>query len=421
MNKYRYIAFFLLWTLPAWGQHTTLEEMNSLLEKKDFFTLKEKLSHTNTGLTTQDSLYFQASTQNALGNHQQSIAAIKRLSQEYATQMDGNVWINLLNILADDYIKIFDYKSTAACYAILLRKYRSKLSRDDIASYDNNYQLYKSLQNIAPQTVDFEGNKTVQMYRDEQNLWTLPITVNQKDTAHFIFDSGAGISTISSSAAQALGLRVIPVNITVSSANERQIMAQLGVAAEMRIGGAVFRNAVFLVVDDAMLQFPTINYKIEGIIGFPVIHAMHTITITRDGRLSINQPLGTANNANFYYQGNAIRILGIGGKDTLLFHLDTGAKQSELNKEYYDGHKSEVRSLSEKRKYRLGSAGGVTSYKTFQYPNFTLQIGSGKKTLPYIPVYPKKVSPYGNAVGQDYIQLFDKMCIDFDQCYVTFQ
>ncbi|PZP49078.1 MAG: hypothetical protein DI598_08725, partial [Pseudopedobacter saltans] len=66
-------------------------------------------------------------------------------------------------------------------------------------------------------------------------------------------------------------------------------------------------------------------------------------------------------------------------------------------------------------------AGGVTSYKTYQLPNFSIRIGSGIKELPYIPVYPDKISPYGNAIGQDYIQLFDQMNIDFENCYIDFK
>lgn len=423
MGKRNYILIVLvLWGLPAFGQNTTLNEMNTLLEKRDFFVLKDKLAISSTGLQRMDSLYFGASVQNAFGDCDQSIATIKKLSQEYATQIDDNAWSNLLNILADNYIKNFDYKSAAACYAILLRKYSPVLSEAEKDSYFNNYNLYKSLENIAPQTVSFVGNQIVQMRQDQEELWNVPITVNQKDSAHFIFDSGAGMSTISSSAARQLGLHIIPSNIKVNSANDHQILAQLGVADEIRIGGAIFRNVVFLVMDDSLLQFPAVNYKIDGIIGFPVIHAMRNITITRNGQLSINNRLDNPQmQSNFYYQGNAIRMLGIAGKDTLLFHLDTGAKQSELNKEYYNANKSYIRSISEKRKYQLGSAGGVTSYKTFQYPNFTLQIGTGKRMLPYIPVYPDKVSPYGNAIGQDYIRLFDQMQIDFDHCYITFQ
>ncbi len=423
MSKYNYIVVVLMiWTFPALGQRATLNEMNSLLEKKDFFALKDNLIVANTGLSSMDSLYFQSFVQNAFGNNIQSIEAIKKLNLEYPTQVDDNAWRSLLNTLADDYTKIFDYKSAAACYAILLRKYSPVLSREDIDSYSNSYRLYKSLEDIAPQTVSFGENQIVQMRQDQEELWNVPIVVNQKDISHFIFDSGAGISTISSSAAQQLGLQIIPSNIQVNSANDRQILAQLGIANQIKIGGAIFQNVVFLVMDDAMLQFPSENYKIEGIIGFPVIHAMRNITITRNGQLLVNNPpINQYAKSNFYYQGNAIRMLGVTGKDTLLFHLDTGAKQSELNKEYYDANKSLIRSVSEKRKYQLGGAGGVTSYKTFQYPNFTLQIGSGKNTLPYIPVYPDKVSPYGNAVGQDYIRLFDKMQIDFDHCYINFQ
>ncbi len=396
--------------------------MNNLLAKRDFFSLKEKLAVADAGVSTQDSLYFQASVQNAFGNNEQSIAAIKRLSQEFATRMDDNAWSNLLNILADDYVKIYDYKSAAACYAILLRKYSAVLSREDRESYANSYTLYKSLENVASQTVDFVGNQPVRMYADQEELWNVPIVVDQKDSARFVFDSGAGISTISNSAAQRLGLRIIPATIKVNTATDHQFLAQLGVVEEMQIGGTFFHHVVFLVVEDETLHFPAVNYKIEGIVGFPVISAMGNITITRDGILLVNSPLEDQwLKANFYYQGNAVRMLGIAGKDTLLFHLDTGAKQSELNKDYYDAHKSYIRSVSEKRKYQLGSAGGVTSYKTFQLPDFSLQIGAGKRTLSYIPVYPDKVSPYGNAVGQDYIRLFDRMQIDFRHCYITLQ
>ncbi|WP_447640558.1 MULTISPECIES: retropepsin-like aspartic protease [Chitinophagaceae] len=423
MKKFNYFVFFLLLCVSTvLGQNATLTKMNDLLAKKDFFALAKVLSVADGSITPQDSLYFLAATQNAFGENQNSIATIRALSDHYATQIDDNAWMHLLNILADDYTKNYDYKSATACYAILLRKYSSVLTKDDIDSYTNSYQLYKSLENIPAQTVTFSENVPVQMSPDQESLWNVPIVVNDQDSVHFIFDSGAGISTITTSAAHRLGLQIIPANIKVDAANDHQVLAQLGIADVLKIGGAVFHHVVFLVMDDRLLNFPSIKYQINGIIGFPVIHAMHNITITRGGLLWMNQmrhreqPM-----ANFYYQGNAIKMLGLAGKDTLLFHLDTGAKQSELGKDYYNANSSYIRSVSEKKKYHLGSAGGVTSYKTFQLPNFSVQIGTGKATLPYIPVYPNKVSPYGNAIGQDYIGLFGNMVIDFDRCYITFQ
>lgn len=411
-----------VWSVQSHAQNTSLAQMNDLLEKRDFFSLKKELSVSNPSLTQQDSLYFQASVQNTFGNNAQSIAAIKTLSENFATKVDDNAWINLLNILADDYIKIYDYKSAAASYAILLKRYGNRLSQSDVAGYENNYSLYKSLEHVPAHTVQFLNSEPVVLSKDQQELWNVPIVVNQKDSARFIFDSGAGFSTITTSAANRLGVRIIPTSIKINSANDKKVDAQLGIAEEIKMGGAIFHNVVFLVIADEALQFPAIDYRIEGIIGFPVISSMRNITITRKGLLYINQSENNSSkNANFYYQGNAIRILGFNGKDSMFFHLDTGAKQSELNKEYYDANSAYVRSVSEKRKYKLGGAGGVTSYKTFQLPNFSLQIGSGKKTLPYIPVYPNKVSPYGNAIGQDFIQLFEKMTIDFDNCHINFQ
>lgn len=424
MTLRNYIVVILsLFTTSTRAQHTTIGELNSLLEKRDFFSLNQKLSMPNPNITTQDSLYFQASVQNAFGNNHASIAAIRRLSEEYPNQVEDDAWINLLNILADDYSKIYDYKSTAACYAILMNKYGKRLSKDDAASYTNSYTLYKSLEHIPAQTVDFINTTTVQLSADQENLWNVPTIFNQKDSVHFIFDSGAGFSTITATAARQLNLQIIPSKIQVGSANDKTIWAQLGIASEMRIGGAIFRHVVFLVIDDKMLHFPSIKYQIDGIVGFPVIHAMHRISITRNGILSINQSVNNEHVLpNFYYQGNAIRMLGRTGKDTLLFHLDTGAKQSELGKEYYDANSNYIRSVAEKKKYHLGGAGGVTAYKAFQLPDFPLQIGSSTKAiLPYIPVYPNKVSPYGNAIGQDYIQLFHQMQIDFDRCYIDFQ
>ncbi|PZP42455.1 MAG: hypothetical protein DI598_16910, partial [Pseudopedobacter saltans] len=203
--------------------------MNALLEKRDFFTLKNVLSRFNPNITTQDSLYFQASVQNTFGNNLQSIAAIKSLSEQYATRLDDDAWINLLNILADDYVKTYDYKSAAASYAILLRRYGNKLTQTDIAGYENNYNLYKPLENVPAQTVQFLDSEPITLSRDQQELWNVPVQVNKKDSAHFIFDSGAGFSTITRSAANHLGITIIPANVKVNTANDKQVLAQLGV------------------------------------------------------------------------------------------------------------------------------------------------------------------------------------------------
>ena len=404
------------------AQKTSLEVMNNWLQKRDFFSLKTALAMPNDLITKQDSLYFQASVQNAFGKNKSSIATIKQLSDKYASQIEDDAWINLLSILADDYTKIYDYHSAEAIYAILLTKYGAKLNKDDYDSYENNYSLYKSLAKVPVQTVRFLDKEPILLSRDQQDLWNIPVVINQKDSARFIFDSGAGLSTITESAARRLGVQIIPANVKINSANDKQLLAQVGVASEIKIGGAIFNNVVFLVIADEFLQFPSINYRIEGIVGFPVINAMQNITITKNGSLYIHSNThGSSDVVNFYYQGNAMKLLGRSSGDTLFFHLDTGAKQSELNKEYYDAHRSLVRAVSEKKKYHLGGAGGVTTYKTYQLPNFPIKIGSRERMLPFIPVYPDKVSPYGNAIGQDYIGLFNQMEIDFKNCYIDFK
>ncbi|QES90031.1 retropepsin-like aspartic protease [Rhizosphaericola mali] len=416
-----FLSITLFLFLDAYGQKK-YESLGKYLESKDYFSLKSYLHHSTLPLETKDSVYFESIVQNAFGENDAAIKSIHYLSEHYASGLDDNAWIKLLNVLADSYVKTFQYNSAAQTYALLLQEYGSKLSPSNQIDYKNNYELYHALKNIATQTIQTVPNDSFSIWRDQVSLWNINVSVDKQGIQPFIFDSGAGFSTISASTANKLNLKIIPSNITVGTATEKKVYSQLAVADQIEFGSTIIKNVVFLVLPDDQLNFPSIQYQIHGIIGFPVIKELGKLSISNAGVATILTADSAIEHANFFYQGNAIIVKGFSGKSLLNFHFDTGAKQSELDEDYYKSHKYIVKNSSKKEKVNLGGAGGITSFKALQLSKFPLKIGnSPSKILENINVYPDKESPYGNALGQDYIQLFDKVIIDFKDCSLEFK
>jgi hypothetical protein len=98
-----------------------------------------------------------------------------------------------------------------------------------------------------------------------------------------ILDTGANSSLVVQSRALALGLRILPGEVTVASPVAEQTPAQLAVADRLEIGSAEFHDVVFLVLPDEALTFAEGRYKIEVIVGFPVLSQLGRVAFSSAG------------------------------------------------------------------------------------------------------------------------------------------
>ncbi|MXO04608.1 retropepsin-like aspartic protease [Flavobacterium sp. HBTb2-11-1] len=352
-----------------------------------------------------------------------------KLSNQYLDSLKNNELINtyeFAKLKDDNYIKLFSYNSAYMASKVLTMKFQQRFTKEELQDEINTQQIWKMLRGTRPQSIDKFTKITVAAIKDKAGLITTE--VKAKDTlAYFVFDTGAGISCITESIAKKMGVKILPdQNISVESFTGQKNKVRIGVASEINLGELKIHNAVFLVYPDKAFTFADVAYVINGIIGFPIIKELGTITIEKD-KLTFSKELESVTNEKnlFVDELRAIVMLKYKSK-TLPFNFDSGAKVSLFNKAFYDTFKTDLDSIGTLETTKSSSAGAeVVSTEVLVLKDQPISLGNKTIQLPKMEIAPKDYGVYGEVnygnIGQDVLGQFEKVVISFDGNYLKLE
>ena len=300
-----------------------------------------------------------------------------------------------------------------------MNDYKEFLTDESVLDFENVLKIWTALENTTPQKIDIQGESIIKMEKDLAGLNNLKVS-RDKDSLDFIFDTGANLSTTTQSVAKQLRMKIIPVDIEVNTITGAKVQAQLAVCDRLTMGHIEMHNVVFLVLPDEGLSFPQINYQIYGILGFPVIEALKEIRITQDGNFIVPEIESTlTENSNMAMDGLTPLIY----IDKKHFTFDTGANKTILYNTFYLENKNEIEINYPLKKINFSGANGMAEFDGFEISQ-TFTIGKKEVSLDNINLLTKKISEsetvYGN-IGQDIIQQFDTMILNFNQMFIRFE
>lgn len=396
---------------------------DSLLKNYNFFVLRESLSTAKT-LSTPRKLYYQCLCKNYFNNPSASAKNINYLLSHYQTDFKQFEIARLIKTNVNNYLRLFLYKKAYSENKMLLGKYKKHLTELEIEDVKTNNQLLAGLLKIQPQTVVIYRDTRISTTKDAAGLINIPVSVNDSSDS-YVFDTGANFSVITESNAKRHHLQLMDFYFDVKAITGKMVKARIGVLNKLKIGDIEFGNVVFLVFPDGSLSFANGRYVINGIIGFPVIEQLGEIRMNKTGYIEVPQvPIHQAY-ANLGFD----ELTPVINVETQHFHLpytfDTGAKLTVLNKSYYTLFKNEIDRLGKPVEIALGGAAGVAKLKGLKLPLWHSSINGLQFNLPDIDV--KIVSTtdrdscyYGN-IGQDVIQQFSEMVMNFKSMYISFR
>ena len=352
-----------------------------------------------------------------------------KLSNQYLDSLKNNELINtyeFAKLKDDNYIKLFSYNSAYMASKVLTMKFQQHFTKEELQDEINTQQIWKTLRGTRPQSIDKFTKITVAAVKDKAGLITTE--VKAKDTvSHFVFDTGAGISCITESIAKKMGIKILPDhNISVESFTGQKNKVRIGVASEINLGELKIHNAVFLVYPDKAFTFADGAYVINGIIGFPIIKELGTITFEKDKLTFSKESESGANEKNLFVDElRAIVMLKYKNK-TLPFNFDSGAKVSLFNKAFYETFKTDLDSIGTLETTKSSSAGAeVVSTEVLVLKDQSISLGNKTIQLPKMEIAPKDYGVYGEVnygnIGQDILGQFKKVVISFDSNYLKLE
>lgn len=294
----------------------------------------------------------------------------------------------------------------------------SHAGADELAGAAQTAAIAAQLAALPAQRVTAYQPLAVPVRKDKVGLprATVEIDGHAQDT---VLDTGANLSVVSLSTARRLGLRLQQGGASVGSASRDAVAVRLGLADTLSFAGLTLHDVPFLVLDDAQLAMPVPGgYRIDAILGFPVLRALQRFRITAAGRLepslSAANP-ASADTGNLLMVGNDMYVQANVGGVPLAMHLDSGAAGSALSADFARRHADLLKGLPT-RSAHVAGAGGAVARRTATWPNVQLRVGGRTTTLAQLDVaLAGGAGAAPNVLGEDALGAFAWWSVDFGQ------
>lgn len=410
------ILFFLSACNPQ--DEDKFNEIYHLIKQDNFFKAKELYNVYRGDLSKPYQHFVEAALSNAFNRLDESEEKINLLIKQEKSLPDS-LQFELYKLKSDNSIKLYKYKEAKNAILTILSDYREFLTDETLSNFENVLKIWTAIENSPPQKVDIQGESIIKMEKDLAGLNNLKVS-RDTDSLNFIFDTGANLSTTIESVAKQLKMKIIPIDIEVNTITGSKVQAQLAVCDRLTMGHIEMHNVVFLVFPDEGLSFPQINYQIYGILGFPVIEALKEIRITQDGHFIVPEIESTfTENSNMAMD----RLTPLIYIDKKHFTFDTGANKTMLYNNFYLENKDEIDSNYPLKKISFSGANGMAEFDGYVISQ-TFTIGEKEVSLENVSLLIEKIEEsetvYGN-IGQDIIQQFDTMILNFNQMFIKFE
>jgi len=400
-----------------------LKHLNELVDTQNYFKLKEDFVTHKNKLTKGHALYYEAIVLNVFNNSSESNTVIHELLKLKTSELTDTMLNKLYNIKLLNHINQYEYNEAASASEYIQKNYGQINDSSEVATLENEIKIWKSLKNTPKQEIIRNSDISFPLVKDKVGLFNIDVSIN-KETKNFVFDTGANFSVIKRSLVEEFRLTYIDSDFYVTAFTGKKIDSDIAIADELTIGGIIYKNVVFLVLNDADISFPQLDYSINGIIGFPVIEAMDEIRISKNNTVFIPENPIDYNQNNFALDGLRPIIAVKYKKDRLCFGFDTGARESTLYAPFYEKYRNEIEDNYEVETFKSSSAGGVLEFEGYIVKNISLSVAESNASLKNLQLHKDNIGKSGNNFhgnfGQDYIKQFDEMIISFKHSSVIF-
>jgi predicted aspartyl protease len=389
------------------------QDIQTLYNNRDFIQLSQ-LDIENWDLQQLPTPLLKAQVYHAMSRYDESNKEIELLLQIDSIAQNPKL---MLDALLLQVANSKTYEQTAESCKRILDNY-SDLLGDALVFFQDAYRRYDALSGVKPLQVDIPHDTKITTKPDKKGLPLVQVR-SPKDTISLIFDTGAGMSCMSKSVAEKLGVKLLADSLIVGGAAGNFEFMSVGVADTLYVGDIVFTNVVFGILEDEKLTFPEHDYVANGALGFPEMKRLPAIKIHKNGiwEISNNEKKHTS---NMMFSGNAQIV--VQANDSLLLWLDTGAVWSEMSVNYYNKHKEQIEKTAKLTTKMVNGIGGSEEFPAYQLQNFPIKIDAITTILPEIPVFIQPIMgvfEYDGTLGQDVISQYDYMLLDFKNMHFS--
>ncbi len=417
------LFIFLMLNLPLMAQNSAFDKLYDLYSSKKYFKFISQFKEVENSLNKNEKNICNVFYYSLINNPAESE---KYFIQDIIsnTEIHDTIKRDLCTVSIFNNVWLGDYKKSVDYSKILLTSYSAYIKEKDKEDYENSLLMWEAMQGVGKQEVIRKDETKLNMKRDLAGLYNIPVTYNN-ETFDFVFDTGANFSTITESYAKKLDLVFSGGTIKVGAITGIKIDSRIAWAKSFFISNMEIKNALFLVLKDEDLSFAGGVYKINGIIGFPVIAEMGEVIISKEGELDVPLTPSVTNKNNLLIDGFNPLVEVDYKNNPMCFTFDTGAKTTMLYIPFLKDYEKEITSEYKLEDIKFGGAGGDIKVPGYNLKNVELKIADDKVVIPGLSLISESLKDkeevfYGN-LGQDFISKFDKMILNFKYMSIDFR
>jgi hypothetical protein len=200
----------------------------------------------------------------------------------------------LRKALAEDYLRSGDWAKAAKAYQALEARVPNQLSADEEDEIELPLKLLPLAAANPPMTVEPCEPFSLQVSKDPLGLMDIPVFVDAWPHS-WMLDPTAPFNLIARSTAKDVGLKVSEETATIHTLTGRPMQVHVAVIPRFTVGGRLtLRDVTVFVYEDADYYFPHTHYQVQGVLGYPALAALNSLTITAYNTVEIQpavQPL----------------------------------------------------------------------------------------------------------------------------------
>jgi hypothetical protein len=312
----------------------------------------------------------------------------------------------LRKALAEDYLRDGNWTDAAKQYNTLESRLGSKLSQDEQDEIEMPLKLLPLAAANPPMTVDACDPFVMQVSRNPLGLTDVPVFVDARPHT-FMLDPTAPFNLIARSLAREIGLKVSEEAATIHTLTGRPMQVHATLIPRFTVGGRLtFRNMTAFVFEDGDYAFPKSHYQVQGVLGYPALMALGSVTLSSNATLEIHPAREAGpdakkdapeNGARFYLDGDQVIVdLGTAGNEHM-FIVDAAGQQSYFTSRYYDEHMNDFAGQKAEL-FSVPSSQPMEPQSAYVAETLPLTVGATTVQVHFIQVL---THPLGNSVFDD--------------------
>lgn len=394
---------------PSGTPRADASRLLALHDSRDFFALDSLLA-ASPDLDSPLADLLRAEVAHAFNRPEASNAILRRVEAREAALPDS-LRVLLYRLRYRNDLRLHRYApALASARTLLATTHPDSATRFDV---ENDARFLEAVRDVPPQQVVRRGASIIHRGADTR----VPVLIADSSRA-YVLDTGANLSGMMRSEAEALGLEIRPAGILVGSVTGHRVEADVAVVDRLRIGNVELANVVFIVLPDAVLTFQDGAFKIPGILGFPVVEALGEVRFAggTEIRVPAEVPDRPVRNLALDFLDPLVRV-GV-FDDSVICRLDSGASRTTFYRPLYLRHRALVESLGEPDTVTSTGVGGSRRLVAYVLPKVRITLGDTVATVEGRPVLTESVADSPDDylacnVGLDVLRSFPEYVLNF--------